>query len=205
MFTKEELIRIDSRTPEDYDQKAKEFWDYAKSRISAVGGRLKKVYLESNGVPGKRQLEMLRISDPIGYEVVKMSLESGAELVEAESPELVLETVSWMQKLQEVLSGESDDADKASALQTIGSFLQESMGERDRHVAESIASSLKEGEVGVLFMDLSREINLPADIRVVVTCPFQPRDYLNSWLATLRLKGQTEASTSDKEGDKQES
>jgi hypothetical protein len=43
MFTKDDLSRIDPRLPEDYDDKAKEFWDYVGARFSSLGGRLKRL------------------------------------------------------------------------------------------------------------------------------------------------------------------
>jgi len=191
MFTKKDLERIDARIPEDFDEKAREFWGYVEERLSAVSGRLKKVYLESSGVVGKRHMEMLRVTDPRQYEVVKRILDGGAELVEVEAAELVLETISWMQRMQELLS--SGEEGGPTGLQTIGEFLKESMEERDEFVKRRVDETLGEGEVGVMFMDMSRQIEFPSDIRVVITCPFRPHDYLNSWLATLGAKDRAKA------------
>jgi len=191
MFTADEFLRIDPRLPPDLEERRREFWSYVGERISALGSRLKKIYLTSMGVPPKRQLEMLKISDSQMYEVVRRGLEQGAELVDAEDPELVLETISWMQQLQHTLSASGGDKAK---LETVGQFLAESMRERDDYLAKRIAQTLGDGEVGLLILDDSRNVSLPGDIRVITTCPFQPRDYLNSWLATLRLKDREEQS-----------
>ncbi len=190
MFTKEDLSRMDPRLPEDYDEKAKEFWTYLDTRLSALGVRIKKIYLESIGVAGKRHLDMLGITDPAQHTIVKKLLDSGAELIEAESPELVLETMSWMQRMQDALS--PDRGEDMSAVQAIGEWMQESLRERDEFVGRKVDESLKDGETGALFMDLSRQVELPNDIRVILTCPFQPRDYVNSWLVGLRAKDQAE-------------
>jgi len=197
MFTKEDLSRMDPRLPEDYDEKAKEFWTYVDSRLSALGVRIKKIYLESIGVVGKRHLDMLGIADPAQHKVVKKLLDSGAELIEAESPELVLETMSWMQRMQDVFT--TDRGEDVSAVQAIGEFMQESLRERDEFVGRKVDESLKEGETGVLFMDLSRRIDMPSDVRVILTCPFQPRDYVNSWLVGLRARDQAEGAQSSKQ------
>lgn len=197
MFTKEDLSRMDPRLPEDYDEKAKEFWTYVESRLSVLGVRIKKIYLESIGVIGKRHLDMLAIADPAQHKVVKELLDSGAELVEAESPELVLETMSWMQRMQDAFS--TDRGEDVSAVQAIGEFMQESLRERDEFVGRKVDESLKEGETGALFMDLSRRIDVPNDVRVILTCPFQPRDYVNSWLVGLRAGDQAEAAESSKQ------
>lgn len=193
MFTKEDLSRIDPRIPEDYDAKATEFWDYVGARFSSLSGRLRKIYLESTGVMGKRHLELLRISDPLQHGVVSSAVNSGAEVLEAEDPELVLETLSWLQTMQGLLAEGPREDDGDSAVKTIGEFLQESLSERDAAVRSTIDNTLKEGEVGALIMDMSRGIELPSDVRVVITCPFRPRDYLNSWLATLRAKDQAKS------------
>jgi len=197
MFTKEDLLGMDPRLPEDYDEKAKEFWTYVDSRLSALGVRIKKIYLESIGVSGKRHLDMLGIADPAQHRIVKKLLDSGAELIEAESPELVLETMSWMQRIQDSLyAGRGEDT---SGVQAMAGWMQESLRERDEFVGKRVGESLREGETGALFMDLSRRIELPDDIRVIVTCPFQPRDYVNSWLVGLRARDQAEAAKSKRE------
>lgn len=204
MFTKEDLSRIDPRVPPDYEEKATEFWDYVNERVSAMSGRLKKIYLESAGVVGKHHLDMLKVSDPRQYGVVKNALDAGAELVDSENPELVLETFSWMQKMQELLSTNQDEKEGMATLQTISEFLQESIKERDEFVKKTIETSLKDGELGILFMDMSREIEFSPEIRVVITCPFRPNDYLNSWLAGLRARDRSKAAGEEKEADRAE-
>jgi hypothetical protein len=199
MFAREELSRIDPRLPEDYEDKSREFWDYVDERFRTVSGRLKKIYLESSGVMGKRHLEMLKTLDPSQHRVVSSAIESGAEMVEAESPELVLETLSWMQKIQDLVSGGAVEEEAVSVIQNISQMLQDSMKERDEFVKNRIESTLQDGEIGALVMDLTREIDFSDDIRVVITCPFRPRDYLNSWLAGLRARDQME---SEEEGEK---
>ena len=204
MFTREDLSRIDSRLPEDFDDKSEEFWGYVDERFKSISGRLKKIYLESSGVMGKRHLDMLKTVDPPQYDVVNSALDSGAELLEAESPELVLETLSWMQRMQDLLSGDGADEDKASAVQSMAEMLQESVKERNEWIKNRIESTLQEGEVGALLMDLSREIEFSKDIRVIITCPFRPRDYLNSWLTSLRVKDQMESGEADEKEDSPE-
>ena len=198
MFTKEDLSRIDSRLPEDYDAKAKEFWEYVGVRFSSLGGRLRSLYLESTGVMGKRHLELVKMTDPLQFEVINSAVESGAEVREAEDPELVLETLSWLQRMQEMLAqGRGDGVE--DSLKLVGEMLQESLKERDAAVGKAIAETLKEGEAGALIMDMTRQIDLPEDIRVVITCPFRPRDYLNSWLAGLRTRDQAREAEDTKE------
>jgi len=199
LFAREELSRIDTRLPDDYEEKSKEFWDYVDERLKTASGRLKKIYLESSGVMGKRHLEMLKSLDPSQHRVVSSAIESGAEMIEAESPELVLETLSWMQKIQELVSDGAVEEESVSIIQNISQMLQESMNERDEFVKNRIESTLQDGEIGALVMDLSREIDFSEDIRVIITCPFRPRDYLNSWLAGLRARDQMESADEGRE------
>lgn len=187
MFTEQEMTRIDPRLPDDYHQRFNEFWKYVEERLYGARHKIRKIYLESTGVTGKRQLDMLKMSNPRQHGIVKTLLDSGSELVQAEDPELVLETMSWMQKMQEMISsGIAEDG--SSKIQTIGEFLQESMKERNDFVARRVDETLGDEEVGVLFMDMSRELDLKRDIRMITVCPFRPLDYLNSWLAGLRAR-----------------
>ena len=187
MFTSTELLEIDPRLPDDLEDRRKEFWNYVSEKVLALGTRVKKIYLSALGVRPNKQLELLKLTDPEMYEVVRKTIEQGAELIEAENPELVLESISWMEQLRGAFSPNGGDKVK---LETLNEFLAESLRERDEYMARRIGETLGEGEVGVLIVDDSRRLHFPEDIRVITTCPFQPRDYLNSWIATLRLRDQ---------------
>jgi hypothetical protein len=42
-----------------------------------------------------------------------------------------------------------------------------------------VDQTLKEGEMGVLFLDSRLKISFPSGLRVIRMFPFDPRDYLN--------------------------
>ena len=64
------------------------------------------------------------------------------------------------------------------------------MMDREKYVANAINESLKDGETGVLFLKSGRRTGdyLPSSIRVIKIQPFDPNDYLNSWVVTMKLR-----------------
>ena len=66
--------------------------------------------------------------------------------------------------------------------------MEENIKERNNQAVNIINQTLKKDEVGVLFIQPDRKLNLPVDIKIVKMYPFDPVDYSNHWAAKIRLK-----------------
>ena len=185
MFTSEELSKIGSALPEDYPEKSKEFWDYVDEKLRTQRA-VQKLYYDSitNIESDEKALEFIKLNNGHCYDIVERLVGLGAKLEATEDPLLVEETASWISMLND--DGETDLATEE--------MLAKNMIDRDKYVAKKIYESLGDGETGILFLAPGRQVssNLVApDIRVIKILPFDPADYLNSWLVSMSLKAES--------------
>lgn len=178
MFTLEELSKINQDVPDDYEEKSKEFWDYVAEKLKTQR-EVRRLYYDSL-TKGDKESALKFVSDDNAqcYNLVQKFVVEGATLQPTEDPLLLEETSSWIAMLKE---GEDS---------VTRELLGQNIADRNKHTAKIIDETLKDGETGILFLASDRQISeyLPSDIRVIRVQPFDPADYLKSWLVRLRLK-----------------
>ncbi len=188
MFTSEELSAINPKLPDDYAQKSKEFWDYIGEKLRSLTS-VQKLYFDSLTTDQQEKaLEFIKKNNEQCYNLFQRFIMSGAVMQATEDPILVQETASWISMLKD---------DKTSL--ATEEMLAKNMIDRDKFIAKKILESLNEGETGILFLSPERKITeyIPADrMRVIKIQPFDPTDYLNSWLVSESLKTQAKIQTS---------
>ena len=180
MFTKRELEMTGLKIPADLNDKTKEFWDYVEERLNALSPRISKVYAESACKGGQDDVNMLKETSCRLHRVVSRLVAEGAEMTATEDQMLVLETESWSSLTRQNTVG----AEKQ--------MLEESLEDRREAVSNRVAETLREGEMGVLFISSLQIPDLHSDIRVIRMMPFDPKDYLETLLVSSRLQGRTE-------------
>jgi hypothetical protein len=193
MFTLDEMKGISSTVPDDCDQKSKEFWDYVDDRLRSLRS-VQRLYYDSltkkaeDEEQQKEALEFIKKNHKHCYDLVRKFVEAGAKLEPTEDPLLVQEALAWISMI-------NDDKNLDLGTQEM---LAKNMIDRDKYIAERISESLKDREIGILFLAPGRQTveRIPPGIRVIKIQPFDPSDYLNSWLVTLSLKKKAEASSS---------
>jgi hypothetical protein len=186
MFSREDLIKLDPNLPEDYEEKSKQFWNYVSNRLGTQRVISKLFYDSLVTEDVAKALEFIKKSkNESSFRLVRYLIEKGALIEATEDPILLQETNSWADMLGREDGGEQDDASTATK-----ELLLQSMVERDKFAAKKISESLKEGETSVLFLNPGRHVAdyFPPDMRVIRIQPFDPNDYVNSWLVSLRLK-----------------
>jgi len=75
---------------------------------------------------------------------------------------------------------------KTSPSQVVLELYEESSKEMCRSVMDAIDQTLKNGKMGVLFIDSSLKISFPKDLTVIRMFPFDPQDYLKRHQVKLR-------------------
>jgi hypothetical protein len=186
MFTEEELRRVASELPDDFAQKQKEFWEYVRDRLNTQRN-VRKLYYDSLVISEREKaLELIRQNHAECYNLVEQFVQAGATLEATEDPILIQEALSWASMLHE---GKTDFATQE--------MLVKNMIDRDKYIARRISESLKQEESGILFLAPARRIDeyLPSDMRVIKIQPFDPADYLNSWIVSLSLKSKATPTT----------
>lgn len=191
MFTSEELSKMGSALPEDYTQKSKEFWEYVDEKLLTQRAVQKLYYDSLTKIESiEKALEFIKRNNEHCYDIVERLIGSGAKLEATEDPLLVEETASWISMLKE--DGETDLATEE--------MLAKNMIDRDKYIAKKIYESLSDGETGILFLAPGREVSsnlVVSDIRAIKVQPFDPADYLNSWLVSMSLKAESKTNTQE--------
>lgn len=190
MFTGVELASVDASLPDDFQDKSKEFWDYVDEKLRTQLYVQKLYYDSLTKEDSEESLEFIKKNNEQCYNLVQKFRDGGAKLQATEDPLLLAETVSWVSMLKD-----NEETDLATE-----EMLAKNMMDRDKYIADKISESLKENETGILFLAPGRQVVnlLPSDIRVIKIQPFDPTDYVNSWLTTTALnKSEKEKSSQE--------
>ena len=176
MYTHEQIRLLTKDLPPDFDEKYNEFWNYVKERTIMLTGKIHGIYFDSLYESGEKGLKNIMLEDKDAGKIVESLMQSGATLYSTEDKILVEETKSWLDMM-----GMIDD-------ETIIDMIQKNMKERDEYIYNMIGSTLKEDEMGIIFISPERKINLSEDMRIIRICRFEPSDYLKSYLVQIGIK-----------------
>lgn len=161
------------------------FWEAVGAYLRSFDPRQLVIYqdgLAAGGEVGSRVVREAAARGSQNYQLVAALLGSGAKLRQTEAPRLLVEELGLMQRaLQPGRGGGGQDA--SEWLQAQKARLT---AERDAFIVATIAATLREGEVGVLFLGAAHEVLtlLPPDITAVkLKEPARVREYLEALLA----------------------
>jgi len=149
------------------------FWERVAAYLHSFDPHQLRVYqdgLAADGETGRRIVEEAARRGSRNYQLVLELLNGGAELRKTEDPALLL-------RQREVILGHLQQDLDADQYRTQSDRLME---ERDKFIAGTVTATLKEGEVGVLFIGAYHNVasRLTGDISVeVVKDPGQVRAY----------------------------
>ena len=182
MFPETELKKLGLGIPRDFHEKTEEFWSYVGDRLRTLSPRISRVYIESMCKEGQDNLDEKKEDNQRFHQIVTWLIDQGAVMTATEDRILVLETESWSRLMRSGTVGAEKE------------MLEESLKDRSVFISERISETLEKGKVGVLFTDKLQTFKFPSDIRVIRMMPFDPRDYLQTWLVSTRLRGREEES-----------
>lgn len=177
MYSNSEFKILAGELPPDFESKTHEFWVYVEEKLAVFKGRIKRVYRDGTYRGGRFRLSNLASTDPYNFSLIDKLTDDGASFEVTESPLLIEESESWLQILK------SSDSNTVTL-----EMYQQTMDERNKHMANRIHETLEDDEIGVLFFEPSRRIELMDDIKVITVYRFNPLDYLRSWQVKQRLK-----------------
>ncbi len=179
MFTRDDLSKINPEIPEDYESKSEEFWNYVNDKLK-IPLMIQKIYCDSvTKAKLETALEFIKKSNEKAYSIIERFMKEGAKLQVTEDPILLEESASWARML-------SQDSSSPATQE----LFTQSIADREKFVVKSIGESLNEGEMALLFLSPGRRTGdyFPSGIRVIKIQPFDPTDYLNSWIVSLQMK-----------------
>jgi len=149
------------------------FWERVAAYLHSFDPRQLRVYqdgLAADGETGRHIVEEAARRGSRNYQLILELLNGGAELRKTEDPALLL-------RQREVILGHLQQDLDVDQYRTQSDRLME---ERDKFIGETIRATLKEGEVGVLFIGAHHNVasRLAGDISVeVVKDPRRVRAY----------------------------
>jgi len=180
------LVSVDKREKsisKEYLAKTETYWSEIKSRVSdlqAKLGKINKIYHELVDASGKKGLEVIKNLNKKSYQIVKTLFQEGAVLEAVEDGNLVKESMDWARCLAIYLQSER-------ALKKIYQFYIEVMQERDAYIAKRIDKTLKDNEIGILFIRENNNVKFPSDIEIFRIHP-SVLDDIHRYLRDLQSK-----------------
>ncbi len=159
------LISVDKKEksmPEDYLSKIETYWRDVKNRIGdlqAKLGEINKIYHELIDVGGKKGFEAIKSLNKKSYQITRTLSQKGAVLEAAEDGDLVRESMDWARCLAIYPQSER-------ALRKISQFYLEVMQKRDAYITKRIDDTLKDNEIGILFVRENNNLKFPSDIEI---------------------------------------
>lgn len=148
-----------------------EFWDEVErsleGRLKSVDMRKVKLYQDGQVIDGPLGIKIAREIAQRGsrnHKILLALVEREATLMRTESFELLKEEYG----LVKAIAGARDPRERALASAAYRRRMDDLLRERDAYIAKTIAKTLREGELGILFIGALHEVEkkLPADVEV---------------------------------------
>ena len=159
------LISVDKKEksmPEDYLMKIETYWREVKNRIGdlqAKLGEINRVYHELIDVAGKKGFEAIKGLNKKSYQITRILSQKGAVLEAVEDGDLVRESMDWARCLSIYPQSER-------ALRKISQFYVEVMQKRDAYITKRIDDTLKDNEIGILFIRENNNLKFPSRMEI---------------------------------------
>ena len=179
--------------PADFMEIFTRCWDQIGEQIENLEtklGKIARVYHEMVFNDDEEGLKMLEQLNPESFKTVKVKSEGGAKLHTTEDAELAMENMDWERCLM-VAMGQK-------VRSQVIKFHMESNSKRYQYIGQKIDETLKEGEIGLLFVREGHAIQFPQSIEVFNVYP-PALDEINRWLRDFpkRASAQTNEPQAD--------
>lgn len=164
LHTKEDMGSLGDRlaTEDGYVSMVLKFWEEVSQRIKKYVNGFEKVKVYQDGLPDTRKKLVDKILNEVkspNYELLRFLKEKGAKVFGTEDPKLLKEEYKFT---SEVIKKRA----KGTPLKKAAHLL----AQRDTYIAKRIDETLKQGDLGILFLGAAHQIQnkLPKDIQVEI-------------------------------------
>jgi len=161
------LLFCGEKAPPDYVEKFNLYWEQVVQQLAHLESRIGKVshvYYESITESGENGLKVMEKINPPSCKIVTDKCQSGAVLEATEDKELAEETMDWERF---ILMGFISQ----KVARTVSESYIEASRKRYEHIARRIDETLKENEVGILFIREDHMVQFPGHIEVFSVAP----------------------------------
>jgi len=181
------LIYCGKEPQAEYLEKFNKYWDQVEDQMSGLEltlGKVDKIYHELILVGGEDGVKLIKDLNDRSCQIIENRLSKGTQLEATEEAELLTEFMDWSRCLVIGLQNQS-------VFTRVYEYYTEASNKRNEHIARQIDETLKEDEVGILFMTESHQIQFPPDIKVFYIIP-PALDEIKRWLRDREAKSQEE-------------
>jgi hypothetical protein len=187
------LIFCGKDAPSEYVERFNKYWSQVEDQISNLElklGSVHKILHELITASNEEAMKVLKELNEKSYEIIKKRLDKGAQIEAFEDSELMAELMDWSKCLSVGLQSQK------AFTSVYGSYTEVSKN-RNEHIAKQIDSSLKAGDIGLLFMREGHQIQFPQDTEVFYIAP-PGLDEIKRWLADQEVKHAKDATDEKK-------
>jgi len=177
------LIYSVEKAEAEYLEKFNEYWSQAETQMENLElklGRVNKVYHELIAASGDDGVNAIKDLNDKSYQIVKDSLDKGAQLEPIEQDELLTEFMDWGKCLAAGLQNQQVFIKVYESYTGAGK-------KRNEYIASQIDKTLNANEVGLLFMMEGHEVQFPSDIQVFYIAP-PALDEIKRWVRDRKAK-----------------
>jgi hypothetical protein len=161
------LVYCVRESPAEYLKRFNRYWSQVEDQVSDLElklGRVSKIYHELIPVSGEDGIKAIKELNDKSYQIIKKRVDNGAQLEAAEESELLTEFMDWSKCLAAGLQNEK-------VFTRVYESYVEADKKRNEYISKHIDETLKENEIGVLFMRERHQVQFPTDIQVIYVSP----------------------------------
>lgn len=157
-------------------QAIEQIWEGIRERLLSPNIDYRQVRIYQDGLPvSGRELQIMAEVAAQGsrnYQIVQELVRRGATLEGTEDPALLLEEYRYIK----AITAAKGRAERKRLQEEYAREGRRLLGERDAFISRRIDETLKDGEVGILFLGILHRVDqhLPADIQVEYLAPPSP-------------------------------
>jgi hypothetical protein len=166
---KEGVAKIGRQRWEDNQRRIEKFWEEVDQEVDRLGLELDKVRIYQDGLPcagelGERIVRETAEKGSKNYQIISRLMDRGAKIEATESPELLRQEYGHIKAILEAKT----DQERTDAGARYGLVKDRLMEDRDAFIGQTISSTLKDGETGLLFIGASHNVipKISKDIEV---------------------------------------
>lgn len=168
---REGISKIGRQRWEENQRKIEKFWDDAEIEVLSLDLDKTKIRIYQDGLPvagelGERIVRETADRGSRNYDIIAKLMDMGAQIEATESPELLRQEYGLIKGFVEAKSPE----ERAAAEERYNQVKDELMEKRDSFIAGTIGSTLKEGEIGILFIGACHNVVPKLDKDIEVKC-----------------------------------
>lgn len=168
LHTKEDMGSLGHRlvASDEYHTQAYDYWQKIATKIKNLPYDFGKVKVYQDGLPDTKPDLVEKIVGKVqspNYELLRWLKSQGAFVVGTEDPNLIKEEYEFLKAIFEA----KDEKEKLEARKRYQERANTLLSLRDEYIARKIDKTLKEGELGILFLGAAHKIEsvLPVDIK----------------------------------------